>query len=304
MAVNSRSKTELSVQKKKWQDRETSPERTKIWIEPKLKTDNKVPLIYYLSRNGQLDHPHFTEVPLSSSKGLYLRDVINRLNSLRGKGMASMYSWSSKRVYRNGFVWQDLSENDLICPTQGREYVLKGSELLQSSVSLRYHETTASLKNLPEIKLSSEDCDFPATMRRRNQSWSSFDPQEYRVYKVKSGRELTGKAADVSTQTEDSRQRRRSVREVREECEKGMNKECGESITELSRGDISPPVSISSVEGMEGVSGSRGADLSGRVCDRTAENMHPSGRMKASQALMKLISCGSVPVNDCESIKG
>jgi hypothetical protein len=62
-------------------------------------------------------------------------DVIERLNVLRGRGMASMYSWSSKRSYRNGFVWHDLSEDDLILPANGNEYVLKGSELFDESNS-------------------------------------------------------------------------------------------------------------------------------------------------------------------------
>jgi hypothetical protein len=33
------------------------------------------------------------------------------------------------RRYKNGFVWHDLSEGDLLLPAQGNEYVLKGSEL-------------------------------------------------------------------------------------------------------------------------------------------------------------------------------
>ena len=37
------------------------------------------------------------------------------------------------RSYKNGFVWQDLSEDDLILPVQGTEYVLKGSELLDQT---------------------------------------------------------------------------------------------------------------------------------------------------------------------------
>nr|CAD1830774.1 unnamed protein product [Ananas comosus var. bracteatus] len=77
----------------------------------------KVPVVYYLCRNRHLEHPHFMEVPLSSSsEALYLRDVIIRLNALRGKGMAAMYSWSCKRSYKNGFVWHDLSEDDLVHP--------------------------------------------------------------------------------------------------------------------------------------------------------------------------------------------
>jgi hypothetical protein len=78
MAVAAKGRaTELQIPKK-WRDRsESSPERTKVWTEPpKLKTTEKrsVPVVYYLSRNGQLEHPHFMEVPLSSPEsGLYLR---------------------------------------------------------------------------------------------------------------------------------------------------------------------------------------------------------------------------------------
>ncbi|GJN04283.1 hypothetical protein PR202_ga21819 [Eleusine coracana subsp. coracana] len=129
---------------------------------------NRVAVVYYLCRNRHLEHPHFIEVPLASpEEGLYLRgqsihflpvphssikappfavqfnsdrcvngaaaDVINRLNVLRGKGMAAMYSWSCKRSYKNGFVWHDLSDDDLVLPAQGNEYILKGSELLDRS---------------------------------------------------------------------------------------------------------------------------------------------------------------------------
>ncbi|TVU04508.1 hypothetical protein EJB05_47619 [Eragrostis curvula] len=131
----------------------SSPGRNKVWVEPPGKSHhrqparsppppsspalapaNRVAVVYYLCRNRHLEHPHFIEVPLASpEEGLYLRDVINRLNVLRGKGMAAMYSWSCKRSYKNGFVWHDLSEDDLVLPAQGNEYILKGSELLDRS---------------------------------------------------------------------------------------------------------------------------------------------------------------------------
>ncbi|XP_062196782.1 protein SOSEKI 3-like isoform X2 [Phragmites australis] len=129
----------------------TSPGRNKVWVEPPGKSNNqtlarspppppapaaakRVAVVYYLCRNRHLEHPHFIEVPLASpEEGLYLRDVINRLNVLRGKGMAAMYSWSCKRSYKNGFVWHDLSDEDLVLPAQGNEYILKGSELLDRS---------------------------------------------------------------------------------------------------------------------------------------------------------------------------
>lgn len=78
-----------------------SPERAKVWTEKspkyhyqqghhrnqnqnqnknqhkqqqqKKEEDSRVPVVYYLCRNRQLEHPHFIEVPLSSPDGLYLR---------------------------------------------------------------------------------------------------------------------------------------------------------------------------------------------------------------------------------------
>lgn len=40
-----------------------------------------------------------------------------------------------RRSYKTGFVWHDLSEDDLIHPASGSEYVLKGSELIEESNS-------------------------------------------------------------------------------------------------------------------------------------------------------------------------
>lgn len=83
MAVSSRGKmTEFGgIVSRKWNDREISPERNKVWIEPKPHnnksslTERKVAVVYYLSRNGQLEQPHFMEVPLSSNDGLYLKGM-------------------------------------------------------------------------------------------------------------------------------------------------------------------------------------------------------------------------------------
>ncbi|KAL6656528.1 hypothetical protein ACP70R_007354 [Stipagrostis hirtigluma subsp. patula] len=95
----------------------------------------RVTVVYYLCRNGRhLEHPHLMELHLASpNHTLYLRDVVHRLDALRGKGMAAMYAWSCKRRYKTGFVWHDVSENDVLLPAQGSEYVLKGSQLLNHS---------------------------------------------------------------------------------------------------------------------------------------------------------------------------
>ena len=62
------------------QQQDTSPDRNRIWSEPRHKpvANRKVPVVYYLSRNGQLDHPHFMEVTLSSGDGLYLKGITHR----------------------------------------------------------------------------------------------------------------------------------------------------------------------------------------------------------------------------------
>ncbi|KAK6923737.1 Protein SOSEKI [Dillenia turbinata] len=97
----------------------------------------KVQLVYYLYRNGQLEHPHYMELTHVSNQPLRLKDFIDRLTILRGKGMPSLYSWSCKRSYKNGYVWNDLSVNDMIYPSEsdGAEYVLKGSELIPPPAS-------------------------------------------------------------------------------------------------------------------------------------------------------------------------
>ncbi|KAM6577928.1 hypothetical protein CsatB_029765 [Cannabis sativa] len=318
MAVNARGQTIQLQNQKRWKNRATSPERNMVWTEPKLKpnTEKKVPVVYYLARNGQLEHPHFMEVILSSPEGLFLRDVINRLNDLRGKGMATLYSWSSKRSYRNGFVWHDLSENDLIYPAHGHEYVLKGSELLLDPAAydpkVLESASSRSLRPPPATQNSSGDSDFPVVVRRRNQSWSAIDLHEYKVYKAESIGESIGKAAaDASTQTDDKRRRRRqAIREEDETAvepeEKGQRQMYESQSTELSREEISPPPSDSSPETLESllkadgrlILGSNGVNEEDGCPNRTSENCG-GGKAKASSVLMQLLSCGSVSFKDC-----
>lgn len=245
--------------------REVSPERSKVWTEksPKYQQNPrnvKVAVVYYLCRHRQLEHPHFMEVPLSSSDGLFLRDVIDRLNVLRGRGMASMYSWSCKRSYKNGFVWHDLSENDRILPAHGNEYVLKGSELFDESNSERFSPIAniklQSLKQLPEpissrshddssssssmngketkhsqedelsppVQLPDSTCVSPESRVGKNSTWGgSLSLTEYKVYK---GDGL----ADAATQTEENVSRSKT----RESCTRGVSTDDGSLEPECS----------------------------------------------------------------------
>ncbi|KAF9665489.1 hypothetical protein SADUNF_Sadunf16G0128000 [Salix dunnii] len=283
-------------------NRETSPERCRVWSESN-KLSRKVPVVYYLSRNGQLEHPHFMEVPLSSNDGgLYLRDVINRLDLLRGKGMAGLYSWSSKRSYKNGFVWHDLADDDFIHPAHGHEYVLKGSELPDHFNKQLFLETIP--QETRQSSSNSQGSDFPLVARRRNQSWSSIDLNEYKVYKAESPSESSRKlAADASTQTDDSRRRRRQAKPVNEELHEEIKGSQEPEVNGEEIIEISPPPSDSSPETLESLMKADGRVILGANGEGSGLNLNQTvgncGRMKASSVLMQLISCGSISFRDC-----
>lgn len=194
----------------------------------------------------------------------------------------------------------------MIHPAHGQEYVLKGSELHEPSLSNpKALETTSSFRI---VKAGDDSSDFPVITRRRNQSWSSIDLNEYKVYKTEPVAESNRRlAADASTQTDDRRRRRKAVKIEDEEEEKSQSQEtCENQSVELTREEISPPPSDSSPETLESLmkadgrlmisSGSDGND--DNKLNRTAEN-YPSGRMKASTVLMQLISCGAISMKEC-----
>ncbi|CAA7027160.1 unnamed protein product [Microthlaspi erraticum] len=114
----------------------------------------RLQVVYYLTRNGHLEHPHFIEVISPVNQPLRLRDVTNRLTVLRGKCMPSQYAWSCKRSYRNGFVWNDLAENDVIYPSDCAEYVLKGSEIAEKFEEVHVNRAlSGSIQEAPKGRL-------------------------------------------------------------------------------------------------------------------------------------------------------
>ncbi|XP_047322429.1 protein SOSEKI 3-like [Impatiens glandulifera] len=337
----------MEVRVKKY--RQLSPDRAKVWKEPSPKCPQirKVPVVYYLCRNRQLEHPHIIDVPLSSTEGLYLRDVIDRINVLRGQGMASMYSWSSKRSYKNGFVWHDLCEDDLILPSNGNEYVLKASELFQEPTSAhlaptvnaklqnpkqimepastRSNEDSSSSSSLngidrkhshddefsPPVRRSTSPCESPESTRAGKSSpWNG--PLSLAEYKVFNSEGL----ADASTQTEETMGKPRAA--AQETCTRGVSTDDGSlepEINNSSQNQVEPPKdSISSTPPPSSSSGSSSngkidtlesliqADVRTMNSFRIMEEediRDPSYRkVKASNMLMQLISCGSLSVKD------
>ncbi|XP_054804485.1 protein SOSEKI 2-like [Prosopis cineraria] len=163
--------------------RDTSPDRVKIC---RLNHNNnvrplkKVQVVYYLSRSGLLEHPHYLEITLSANEPLRLKDVLDRLVAMRGSGMPTLYSWSCKRSYKRGYVWYDLAANDIIYPSEGAEYVLKGSEIVEDC-SERVQQTRLSKRSQaayqdPAFNTSRKS--FHSSLHREAEDFQEYEEQE------------------------------------------------------------------------------------------------------------------------------
>lgn len=186
-------------------------------------------------------------------------------------------------------MWQDLSETDSIHPCGGHEYILKGSLLLETSLSFRYDTTSSRTSKVFSdiISSSSEDSNSPA-IRRKNRSWTAFDDlEEYKVYKAKITGEIAGEGTyNVSTQTDDNR--RVKIDGTREIGHRGLSTMLG-SKEETSQ--LSLKSSSKAFESLERSVEENGS--SATIKYEKVGNDCPSGRMKPSVVLMKLVGCGS-----------
>ncbi|KAJ8766105.1 hypothetical protein K2173_020621 [Erythroxylum novogranatense] len=186
----------------KYEDGETSTGSSSVSNPAKSETaENVVEVVYYLSWNGQLGHPHFVEVPMSCPPQLLIRDVINMLNRRRGHGMADMYSWSFKRSYKNGHVWQDLWANDYIypCNDDDHDYILKGSLLTGASVTPPSFDTISPSTSRSRVPSEIQSCTdlgsiTPSTAKTNDSSWSTFD-DHHNIYNIKTSAELWDKGS-------------------------------------------------------------------------------------------------------------
>ncbi|KAK4351457.1 hypothetical protein RND71_030770 [Anisodus tanguticus] len=322
--------------------RQLSPERAKVWTEksPKYQqqqqqpqqNDGKVPVVYYLCRNRQLEHPHFMEVPLSSPDGLYLRDVIKRFNVLRGRGIASSYSWSCKRSYKNRFVWHDLCEDDLILPAHGNEYVLKGSEICEevnsgrSSPAENDRLSNPKVLSEPPSSRSQDDPSPPSSTTERyaknssdgepslpaeNPGSSDVSPECFtcKCSSCKGTINKTDGLADSSTQSQENAS---STNTPHDTCKRGVSTDDKSSevenneinqvqVSRMNESAVHRPSStsgrtdslISLIRSDVSKLGSSFRKLESEECGVPA-----SMKLKPHNMLMQLISCGSMSVKD------
>ncbi|CAI8601599.1 unnamed protein product [Vicia faba] len=235
--------------------------------------DHEIPVLYYLSRNGQLEHPHLMYVSVSSPHGtLRLKDVMNTLSFLRGPGIANMYSWSTKRNYRNGFVWQDLSENDFISPSSNHEYVLKGTQLIEPSS----HSSNETILSMPSSKSSNDRNSYNIDAADSLSSTMKDSQCDCKLYKANICREFAENSCNAWTQTDDMINRNRMEMDLQGERRYPGNVAARKF--DENRGSLS----------FEGCSLE-----SEDIRNQKTENERPSGRMRATQVLMQLVSCRS-----------
>lgn len=331
--------------------RQLSPERAKVWTEksPKYRYNHhnnspallpshhtgKVPVVYYLCRNRQLEHPHFMEVPLSCDN-LYLRDVIERLNVLRGRGIGSMYSWSCKRSYKNGFVWHDLCDDDVIHPAHGNEYILKGSELFEESNPGGFSPAppfiTQGQRALPEAPCpqnqeesssssslnggttkSWQDDELSPRLQHPCTSATSPEPDVGKIsswngslslteYKVHKSEGIT----DASTQTED---KARGVVERGVSTDDGLLEPHQNQVPQVKQNSgnlASPPPSVPGAASLSGGTDTLEslirADVrklnSFRILEEEGFQIPSSTKLKIINMILQLISCGSIQEKD------
>ncbi|CAL0332623.1 unnamed protein product [Lupinus luteus] len=173
--------------------------------------------------------------------------------------MVSLYSWSCKRSYKNGFVWHDLFEDDLILPARGSEYVLKGSELIDESNSDHFipisNIEVQSLKQSPE-PVSSRSHDEASSSsslngkETRNSLKDELSPGKHTGSSDVSPKSSAGKSgplilhsteykicnktevlADASTQTEENDYRP----DIQKTCTRGVSTDDGSAEPECNR---------------------------------------------------------------------
>ncbi|WOK99794.1 hypothetical protein Cni_G08506 [Canna indica] len=282
---------------------QTSPDTTKP---PLQQQGRRVSVVYYLSKNGHLEHPHFIDIPLASPDGLFLKDVIDRLTALRGKGMAAMYSWSCKRGYKNGFVWHDIEEDDMILPSQGGEYVLKGSELLDQSPPDRNQNDIINPRMInpadsgKDQEVASSSSSMAGLINEAKNSLGVQSPVLSAEPGCRTPPNLRVKMQDASTQTDEQRGRQRhesQVRIVDMEFSERRKEEPAIVEEESSPNTCSSPCGRAST--LESLIRDEFRQRNGfRIVEEEHVFAPARTKLKTTDLLVQLITCGSISVKD------
>ncbi|PKA59480.1 hypothetical protein AXF42_Ash016504 [Apostasia shenzhenica] len=228
------------------------------------------------------------EISHIPNQNLRLKDVIEKLTVLRGRGLPSLFSWSCKRSYKNGYVWNDLSENDVIYPADGAEYVLKGSEIIHSCIGPN------SLERIQHLQLGNGRLrPLPGNTQPLEPEGENEMLEEEQEEDV--GKEIVAEAAGHRSASDDTGRRSKAPNS---RCSRGVStdeierhhpaaKHINARHTEIPLSDSSPPSSSSSDKAPAAASGCASFRL------EDGDPIADPGLTRSS-VLLQLISCGSV----------
>ncbi|KAF6154082.1 hypothetical protein GIB67_031343 [Kingdonia uniflora] len=221
------------------------------------------------------------------------KDVLDRLTALRGKGMPTLFSWSCKRSYKNGYVWNDLADNDVIYPTEGAEFILKGSELIEGCAErfLQFQGRGNNSQQNPEPNFHSK-LKPPVGAKHREQLLElEFIRQEEQEHEQEE--EYEEKRSNSSSNTPYSQRSRGVSTDEIEELENSKtvnhnkNKNNNHNPIEITHEDGSPPSSSSNNSEKTNESNNDSQRL--ELCDSVVDEPVVS----RNSVFFQLIACGS-----------
>ncbi|XP_038997938.1 protein UPSTREAM OF FLC-like [Hibiscus syriacus] len=215
---------------------------------------------------------------------------MERLTALRGKGIPSLYSWSCKRSYKNGYVWNDLTDNDIIPPSDGAEYVLKGSELVPEIIEHLQIRNRVHHSQEPSISLDTKRKSPTSTLTQHRASAyeeQDFDEDEEKEDEYELDEEKT---CYTSSTTPHSR------------CSRGV------STNELEDQQEPPKTVSQSAQQHSSLLSTSSNDKQNQSKNSTSirfEDDEPVGTESApsrSSVLLQLIACGNLAVNKAKNV--
>ncbi|KAL6967147.1 hypothetical protein U1Q18_032951 [Sarracenia purpurea var. burkii] len=246
--------------------RQVSSEREKVRTKksPKYQQSRKVQVVYYLCKNRQLEHPHFIEVPLLSPDGLYLRGGFSHAGNIK----------------------------------------LQNPKHIPGPVSSRSHDSASSSSIIGRETKHSQDDELYPPARCPGSSGVSPESRDRKCSRLSGSLSLaehkackSDRLADASTQTEETASISNKIRdtcsrgvstderslepESNMSCQKGFPcvKDTSETLVSLIRADASKINSF-------------------RILEEEEFRIPSNSKIKASNMLMQLISCGSISVKD------
>ncbi|EEC71582.1 hypothetical protein OsI_03955 [Oryza sativa Indica Group] len=241
----------------------------------------RINVVYFLSRGGRTDHPHLFRVNHHRA-GVRLRDVKRWLSELRGQDMADNFSWSYKRKYKAGYIWQDLMmDDDLITPISDNEYVLKGCDVRRATESPK--EKSSSLAEEPK-KLDSQEVKVACDQKQVEEVTTTTAPDSD---------ERSPKTLPPVDEDSPGEPASRSTAPLKKDLPRGLREERKKQQREVVK-VVSKAVVVPAPAPEQKVKGA----ASGRISSHTPPAVGSARRMHLAQLLHNLLTCGAADADD------